>query len=104
MLFGDSKIDFSINIEGEFIPLVTHTKFLGVYLDNALSWQAHLNHVVDKIQTNKHLLSFGHNLLDSHTLKNIYYAHIHSHMSYAITAWESMAPNSQLTELKKLQN
>ena len=71
MLFGDSKIDFNINIEGEVIPLVTHTKFLGVYLDNALSWQVHLNHVVDKIQTNKHLLSLGHNLLDSHTLKNI---------------------------------
>ena len=91
MLFGDNKIDFNINIEG-------------VYLDNALSWQTHLNHVVDKIQTNKHLLSLVCNLVDSHTLKNIHYDHIHSHMSYAITALGSMAPNSQLTELKKLQN
>ena len=51
MLFGNSKIDFNIDIEGVTIPLVTHTKFLGVYLDKDLSWQAHLNHVLDKIQT-----------------------------------------------------
>ena len=104
MLFGKSKIDFNIDIEGVTIPLVTHTKFLGVYLDKDLSWQAHLNHVLDKIQTNNHLLSLGHNLLDSHTLKNIYYTHIHLHISYALTVWGSMAPKAQLSELKKLQN
>ena len=90
MLFGNSKTDFNINIEGVIIPLVTHTKFLGVYLD--------------KIQTNKHLLSLGCNLLDSHTLKNIYYTHIHPHISYALTVLGSMAPKAQLSELKKLKN
>ena len=102
MLFGKNKIDFNIDIEGEIIPLVKHTKFLGVYLDNELSWQVHINHVLDKIQANKHLLSLGRNLLDSLTLRNIYYAHIHLHISYGLTVWGSMASKAQLSNLKKV--
>ena len=104
MLFGKNKIDFNIDIEGEIIPLVKHTKFLGVYLDNELSWQVHINHVLDKIQANKHLLSLRQNLLDSLTLKNTYYAHIHLHISYGLTVWGSMASKAQLCNLKKVQN
>ena len=104
MLFGKNNIDFIIDIEEVIIPLVKHTKFLGVYLDNELSWQVHVNHVLDKIQDNKCLLSLGQNLLDHHTLKNIYYAHIHSHISYGLTVWGSMASKTQLSDLKKVQN
>ena len=59
---------------------------------------------MDKIQANKHLLSLGKNLLDHHTLKNIYYAPIHSHISYGLTVWGSMASKAQLSNLKKVQN
>ena len=49
------------------------------------------------------MLSLGRNLLDTNYLKNIYYGHIHFHLTCAITAWGSMAPHSQLNELSKLQ-
>ena len=84
--------------------MVKNTKFLGVYLDNELSWQVHINHLLYKVQANKHRLSLGQNLLDSHTLKNIYYAHIHSHITYGLTVWGSMASKAQLSDLKKVQN
>ena len=86
------------------IPLVTNTRFLGVHLYNELTWNIHLNQLIDKIQTNKQMLSFGINLLDINCLRNIYYGHIHSHLTYAITAWGSMASQSQLNKLSKLQN
>ena len=104
MVFGKNEIDFNIDVEGVIIPLVKHTKFFGVYLDNELSWRVHVNHVLDKIQANKRLLSHGWNLLDCHTLRNIYYAHIHSHISYGLTVWGSMASKAQLSDLKKVQN
>ena len=44
------------------------------------------------------------NLLDTHSLINIYYAHIHSHLSYAITVWGSMSSKTQLNGLRKVQN
>ena len=78
-------------------------KFLGVHLDNELSWSIHLIQVIDKIQMNKRMLSLGRNLFNTSCMKNIYYRHIHSHLIYAITVWGSMATQAQLNELKKLQ-
>ena len=43
-------------------------------------------------------------MLDKHSLKNIYYAHIHSHITYALTAWGSMVSKAQLNDLEKIQN
>ena len=37
-------------------------------------------------------------------MKNIYYAHIHSHITYALTAWESMVSKTELNDLRKIQN
>ena len=37
-------------------------------------------------------------------MKNIYYSHIHSHITYALTAWGSMASKAQLNDLKQIQN
>ena len=104
MNFWSSNTNFSITVDGSPIPVVSHTKFLGVHLDSELSWHIHLNTLIEKIQTNKCLLSLGRNLLDTYSLKNIYYAHIHSHLIYTITAWGSMASPSKIKELAKLQS
>ena len=37
-------------------------------------------------------------------MKNIYYAHIHSHITYALTAWGSMVSKTELNDLRKIQN
>ena len=104
MKFGGSNTSFDITVDGNPILLVPHAKFLEAHLDTELSWHILLNNLIGKIQSNKCLLSLGLNLLDTHSLKNIYYAHIHSHLTYTITAWGSMATASQIKELSKLQN
>ena len=38
------------------IPLVHETKFLGIWLDDGLTWVSHLNKVSAKIKRNVHLL------------------------------------------------
>ena len=45
------QLDFTIN--GEQIPIVNTTKFLGVYIDDTLSWHYHANHVIEKLNNNK---------------------------------------------------
>ena len=32
-----------ININGDKIPFFTHTKFIGVNIDNILTWRSHIN-------------------------------------------------------------
>ena len=104
MWFGKNSNNINMKIDDIIIPIVKYTKFLGVYLDDELMWHTHINYILDKIRTNKRLLACGRNLLDNHSLKNIYYAHIHSHFSYALTAWGSMVSKTELNDLRKIQN
>ena len=46
----------------------------------------------------------GKKLLNTHCKRNIYFSHIHSHLTYGILMWGSMASESQLNGLRKIQD
>ena len=94
----------SIAIGGKALPVVTHTKFLGIWIDNKLNWQTHLDHLTLKLIRNTNLLKRVQNHLNMYTKKTIYYAHIYSHLVYGCTIWGNMLRNDQLEKLQKLQN
>ena len=104
MKFWDDNEDFKVSVNGWNIPLVRTTKFLGVYIDNMLSWHSHINHVIEKLNNNRRLLQLGKKLLNTHCKCNIYFGHIHSHLVYGILMWGSMAGESQLNGLHKIQD
>ena len=78
-----------INIRaGDYtIPVVTHCKFLGVFVDETLSWSFHMEHFHKKMTTNKHLLSTSKHKLHHNCLKKVFYSHIHSHLIYGMKVW-----------------
>ena len=54
MLFCTRQRTLAINeclikINDDAIPFSMHTKFLGVNIDNNLTWKLHINHIVTKI-------------------------------------------------------
>ena len=53
MKFWSKDTKFDITVDRLEIPVVTNTKFLGVHLDNELTWNLHLKQLIDKVQTNK---------------------------------------------------
>ena len=59
MKFWSRDSCFNIKADGIEIPLVMNTRFLRVHLDNELTLNIHLNQLIDKIQTNKQMLSLG---------------------------------------------
>ena len=56
------------------------------------------------MKRNLGLLSRGHSLLSKHGLKNVYYGHFFSHMSYCISIWGSMISSDLLSKLRTQQN
>ena len=98
MQFWPTQGGFEIQIDGQVIPCINETKFLGVYIDNKLSWNTHTAMLYNKIQANKHLLWMATNFLDSDSLQVLYYTHIYSHLSYGISSWGSMASAKNLEE------
>ena len=79
------------------------TKFLGVTIDDCLTWKEHVGNVYNKIQTNKRLLINARNLLPSDALRKICFAHVYSHLMYSIVVWGLMIPKSSHNSLYRLQ-
>ena len=94
-------LDISIN--DTLIPQVHHSKFLGVIIDNELTWVKHINELWDKLHANKFLLQLGKNFLDHASLKAVYNAHINSHLNYGNVVWSSMLTKAQMDDLFKIQ-
>ena len=103
MLFWPNGKELNIDMDGYIIPQVTHTRFLGVLLDEELLWTAHINHIKDKLKVNKHMLQLGKNFQNHLSIKNVYYAHIHSHLAYSLLTWGCMINKRQLNDLMKIQ-
>ena len=75
-------------------------KFLGVLLDQHLTWKEHIKLTENKIAKNIGILYKAGPYLDERALLSLYYSYINSYLNYANTAWCS----TNRTYLKKLQS
>ena len=64
-------------------------KFLGVIIDENLTWKNHISLIENKISKNVGVLYKASKLLNASCLKNIYFALIHSYINYANLIWGS---------------
>ena len=93
-----------LRFEDKIITNSHETKFLGIWLNDNLSWEADIRQLTIKIKHNMILLKRSKNFLTKSTLVPIYYGHIHSHLKYGILLWGSMLSRSQINQLQKLQD
>ena len=57
--FWDNKTNMSINVDNINIQMTECTKFIRVYTDYKLAWHMHVNHLLDTLITNRHMLCLG---------------------------------------------
>lgn len=84
------------------IERVTHTKYLGVYLDEHLSWTTHVDNLRKKIYP---LIGAIRRcpLFPQHIRQQIYNAHIISRIRSSLTIW-SLCNKENLDKIQKLMN
>ena len=106
MLFSNNrklKID-EITVNDTYIKMVSHTKFLGIWIDKNLTWHEHISHVHQKIQRNLHLFKAEKNFLNIHSKCLLYFSQIQSHLNYGLALWGNMSSTTLLNKLQKAQN
>ena len=81
----------SIQINGSEIKEVSSAKFLGVFIDNKLSWAEHINHISRKVSKSIGIIIKARKSFDNDTLFNLYNALILPHISYCIQVWGTAA-------------
>ena len=82
-----SEIYYTLQINGTIIPEVQETKFLGVIIDNKLSWIPHINKLHKKLKSASGLLKRISSNIPKEYYKSLYYALFESHMSYCISVF-----------------
>ena len=75
-------------------------KFLGVFLDENLTWKDHIRYLENKIAKNIGLLFRSKPYLTKKCLLSLYYSYIHTYISYANIAWGS----TYISNLKKINS
>lgn len=77
----------TLQLDGVEIERVESTKFLGLHIDNKLSWNFHIDHVANKISSGLFALYRLSKFCKLESLKLVYYAHIHSHIAFGISVY-----------------
>ena len=76
-----------IPIDGNIIPFTTNTKFLGINIDNNLTWKAHINHITKKISKEVGVLSHLSKELSYNILILIYNTILLPYLTYCCITW-----------------
>jgi len=85
----------------KYISNVTEVSFLGLTLDSALSWKKHIDKLTGKLCSACYALRHIREVVSKHTLKSVYFAHIHSLLSYGIIFWENSAHTKKIFIIQK---
>ncbi len=65
----------------------TSTKFLGLHIDENLTWKQHITEINRKVSRALFSIKQVKHVLPAESMRTLYFALIHSHLSYGILAW-----------------
>ena len=92
-----------LQIEGKQIMEVHETKFLGVFIDNQLSWKPHIRYICTKVAKGIGVILKARKVFDHETLSTLYYTFVYPYLKYCIHVWDR-AYDTHLNDIRVLQN
>ena len=92
-----------LKLAGKIIIPSKHVKYLGVYLDEHLSWKPHVSAIATKLRRANGALSKLRHYVPFKTLLNVYHPIFMSHARYACQIW-GLRDNSVTHRIATLQN
>lgn len=105
MTFGSAKVlpDLNIKFDGTAISRVRQYKYLGIVLDEELSFNKHVDHVQKLVRPFIYLMWLNGKFIPVEKLKQIYFAYVHSHLTYMLAIYgECGTPNDSKSVYQSL--
>ena len=103
ILFRNNKKpaeNLKIKIKGGQIEEKEFTKYLGLLIDNKLTWNYHIKHANLKISKGTGILTKLRRYLSKEILRTLFYASVQPHLDYGLLVWGS-ATSTNLKPIKK---
>jgi len=101
-IYNSHDFNLCIRIDNENISRVDYTKFLGVIIDNKLTWQRHVDYIALKISKSLSVLSRLKYKLPKSCLLTLYYCLVYPQLNYCTIIW-GCASKTLINKLLLLQ-
>ncbi len=82
-----SKDHLKLEIKGQQIERKTYGKFLGIYVDETVSWKEHCNNCKLKLSSALCMLKVAKKVLPLTTVKILNYSLLYPHLIYSVLLW-----------------
>lgn len=79
--------NFELSINNTSIPIVACTKFLGINLDEKLTFKSHINQIIGKLNHSIIIMRSLSKYLNKDTMSKMYYTFFYPHLIYGIEFW-----------------
>jgi len=79
-----------LKIENKQLERTTTTKFLGLFIDENISWKAHIDYLNTKITKNIGVLFKARPMLSQENRKHLYFSFIQTYYTYGNIAWANI--------------
>ena len=80
-------------LNGQPVKKVSETKFLGVTIDDKLSWGPHIRNLVNKLRSCTARICRIRHCIPKELHKEIYHTMFESHLTFAISVWGGLSKN-----------
>ena len=90
---ASNETNFDLKLSGKSIKQVTETKFLGVIIDENLSWLPHVNYLENKLKSCIGIINRIRDCIPPTLHKSIYHTLFESHLTYGLTVWGGISQN-----------
>lgn len=97
---NDPPKSFHVNINNNKVSQCSSVKYLGVHIDEKLTFKTHIEILSTKISKTIGIIAKLRHYSDLKTVRQVYYALIYPHLLYGIVLWG----NSYKSNVNKLQN
>jgi hypothetical protein len=94
------QIQTKVQYKNNIIPNFKMTKFLGLIIDETLTWNQHIEFTTTKLCSACYAIRNLKHIVPQSTLRTLYYAYVHPILSYGIIFW---GRSSKVTKLFILQ-
>lgn len=86
--------DMCLSIGGQAIEFVPNFKFLGILVDERLSWKPHINELQSKLSRGLWAIRRVKHLVSYKGMLALYHALVHCHLVYGCLLWGSASENA----------
>ena len=85
------KVDYNLltplSIAGHCLEQVSKIKYLGIYIDNHLSWHDHIDYVCVKVSKSINIMTKIKSYLGNQCSTSIYYSLVYPYLKYSWLLW-----------------